>query len=80
MNVCCFCSSHILFVNFFVFLCKELFGSLAWSSSETRLVYIAEKKKPKTISYFDPKSKKTKSEETEDGTSGKDDPIKVTAF
>ncbi|XP_022101234.1 acylamino-acid-releasing enzyme-like isoform X1 [Acanthaster planci] len=54
----------------------ELFGSLAWSSSETHLVYIAEKKKPKAISYFEPKSQKTKNGETEDSASGKDEPVK----
>ncbi|XP_038047744.1 acylamino-acid-releasing enzyme-like isoform X1 [Patiria miniata] len=52
----------------------ELFGSLAWDSSETRLVYIAEKKKPKTISYFDPKSQTNV--QTEEEASGKDKPVK----
>ncbi|XP_056381212.1 acylamino-acid-releasing enzyme [Hyla sarda] len=31
----------------------EQFGSLSWSHSETHLLYIAEKKRPKTKSFFD---------------------------
>lgn len=40
------------------------FGSLCWSSSEKNLLYIAERKKSKSVSYFDSKPKK---EVTDDG-------------
>ena len=30
-----------------------LFGSLRWSGCETKIVYVAEKKKPKTSSFFE---------------------------
>lgn len=46
------------------------FGSLCWSSSEKNLLYIAERKKPKSVSYFDSKPKK---EVVEDG----EKPVKV---
>ncbi|XP_072026007.1 acylamino-acid-releasing enzyme-like isoform X2 [Amphiura filiformis] len=36
----------------------DVFSCLEWSSSETQLVYIAEKKQPKKVSYFDPKKTK----------------------
>lgn len=34
---------------------KDQFGSLEWSHSETHLLYVAERKVPKTKSYFDEK-------------------------
>ncbi|XP_073414992.1 acylamino-acid-releasing enzyme-like [Dendrobates tinctorius] len=43
----------------------EQFGSLSWSHSETHLLYIAEKKRPKTKSFFD--AKNHAAEEEEDG-------------
>ncbi|XP_069592070.1 acylamino-acid-releasing enzyme isoform X2 [Ranitomeya imitator] len=43
----------------------EQFGSLSWSHSETHLLYIAEKKRPKTKSFFDAGHLTT--EEEEDG-------------
>lgn len=46
------------------------FGSLCWSSSEKNLLYIAERKKSKSVSYFDSKPKK---EVTDDG----EKPVKV---
>ena len=36
-------------------LFSESFGSVRWSHSETHLLYIAEKKRPKAKSYFDTK-------------------------
>ncbi|XP_072026016.1 acylamino-acid-releasing enzyme-like isoform X1 [Amphiura filiformis] len=36
----------------------DYFSCLEWSSCETQLVYIAEKKQPKKVSYFDPKKTK----------------------
>lgn len=35
------------------------FGSLSWNSSEDKLVYVAEKKLPKTSSYFTEPKKTT---------------------
>lgn len=32
------------------------FGSFEWSSSEGHILYMAEKKKPNTGSFFDPKA------------------------
>ena len=45
------------------------FGSFEWSSSDGHICYVAEKKQPKTASFF---GKKSDSEETK-----KDEPIKV---
>ena len=33
---------------------------MEWSSSEDKIVYVAEKKQPKKVSYFDPKSNSKK--------------------
>ncbi|XP_069141324.1 acylamino-acid-releasing enzyme-like isoform X1 [Argopecten irradians] len=49
----------------------EQFGSFAWSYSEKSLLYIAEKKLPKSVSYFEPEKKdkdKDKEEEISRGT------------
>lgn len=48
------------------------FGCLNWSSDSKKIVYIAEKKQPKTTSYFDRKS----CEGEEETKSSKDCPIK----
>ncbi|KAG9470447.1 hypothetical protein GDO78_017783 [Eleutherodactylus coqui] len=45
----------------------EQFGCLSWSHSETHLLYIAEKKRPKTKSFFDAGDAAVTSEEEEDG-------------
>ena len=41
-----------------------LFGCLKWSHDETRLVYVAERKKPKTQSYFEQKATDGKTAES----------------
>lgn len=41
----------------------DQFGCLAWSHSETHLLYVAEKKRPKTESFFKPKPTEMSSEE-----------------
>ncbi|XP_075688118.1 acylamino-acid-releasing enzyme [Rhinoderma darwinii] len=45
----------------------EQFGCLSWSHSQTHLLYIAEKKRPKTKSFFDAGDRAVTSEEDEDG-------------
>ncbi|XP_069822608.1 acylamino-acid-releasing enzyme [Dendropsophus ebraccatus] len=45
----------------------EQFGCLSWSHSETHLLYIAEKKRPKTKSFFDTGDTAVTTEEEEDG-------------
>jgi len=44
------------------------FGSFEWSSSEGHILYMAEKKKPKTAGFFDPKVFSDKSEGSGDKT------------
>lgn len=39
-------------VNYIMFMSTEQFGCLVWSHSETHLLYVAEKKRPKTESFF----------------------------
>ncbi|KAH0629992.1 hypothetical protein JD844_012520 [Phrynosoma platyrhinos] len=41
----------------------DQFGCLAWSHSESHLLYVAEKKRPKTESFFKPKAPEMSSEE-----------------
>ena len=31
---------------------KGAFGALSWNSAEDKIAYVAEKKQPKTVSYF----------------------------
>ena len=38
---------------FFLFFFPAQFGCLAWSSNEQFLLYVAEKKLPKAVSYFE---------------------------
>ncbi|XP_070558355.1 acylamino-acid-releasing enzyme-like [Ptychodera flava] len=52
------------------------FGCLEWSSSEKQLLYVAEKKRPKTVSYFETKPK----EDGGDETAKKDEPVKGEQF
>ena len=42
-----------------------VFGSLSWSQDETKLVYVAEKKKQKSVSFFEQKKKESRSEESD---------------
>eukprot|EP00057_Strongylocentrotus_purpuratus_P013556 XP_011668030.1 PREDICTED: acylamino-acid-releasing enzyme [Strongylocentrotus purpuratus] len=49
------------------------FGCLEWSSCESQLLYVAEKKQPKAVSYFD-KSKEGGSEENPETDAKKKDP------
>ena len=56
--------------SFFMYSLTGQFGSLCWSSCEKNLLYIAERKKLKSVSYFDSKPKK---EMAEDG----EKPVKV---
>lgn len=35
-----------------IFYLDSVFGSVKWSPSETKLLYIAEEKQPKSVSYF----------------------------
>ena len=44
------------------------FGSFEWSSSDGHIVYIAEKKQPKTCSYFSRKSEKLEEDTKKDET------------
>ncbi|XP_055503700.1 acylamino-acid-releasing enzyme isoform X1 [Leucoraja erinacea] len=44
----------------------DQFGCLVWSHSETHILYIAEKKRPKTESFFQTKSQITMTEDDED--------------
>uniref|UniRef100_A0A8D0G1R4 Acylamino-acid-releasing enzyme n=1 Tax=Sphenodon punctatus TaxID=8508 RepID=A0A8D0G1R4_SPHPU len=41
----------------------DQFGCLAWSHSETHLLYVAEKKRPKAESFFQPKAPELRDEE-----------------
>uniref|UniRef100_A0A8C6X6Q2 acylaminoacyl-peptidase n=1 Tax=Naja naja TaxID=35670 RepID=A0A8C6X6Q2_NAJNA len=41
----------------------DQFGCLAWSHSETHLLYVAEKKRPKTESFFKPRAPELNTEE-----------------
>lgn len=45
------CIWHEYIILFFI-IYAEQFGCLVWSHSETHLLYVAEKKRPKTESYF----------------------------
>lgn len=45
------------------FLPTDQFGCLAWSHSETHLLYVAEKKRPKAESFFKPKAPELRNEE-----------------
>ena len=51
----------------FVFLILEQFSCFEWSHSETHLLYVAEKKRPKVKSFFDkkPTDESAKLKETE---------------
>ena len=42
-----------IFVTLTFFVCSDKFGCLAWSASEKSLLYVAEKKLPKAVSYFE---------------------------
>ncbi|XP_005111787.2 acylamino-acid-releasing enzyme [Aplysia californica] len=46
------------------------FGSFEWSSSEGHILYLAEKKLPKTGGFFDPKAYQDNSDDDDSGTSG----------
>ncbi|XP_052094741.1 acylamino-acid-releasing enzyme-like isoform X1 [Mytilus californianus] len=48
------------------------FGSVCWSASEKNLLYIAEKKKLKTVSYFDSKPNKDDKNEEEKPVKGQE--------
>lgn len=46
------CYTWPISVNYTMFMSTEQFGCLVWSHSETHLLYVAEKKRPKTESFF----------------------------
>lgn len=53
-----------------------------WSHSETHILYIAEKKRPKTESFFQTKSQITMTEDDEDSIKSdkQEKPVKVILF
>ncbi|NXF43036.1 ACPH enzyme, partial [Oceanites oceanicus] len=56
----------------------DQFGCLAWSHSETHLLYVAEKKRPKAESFFQSKTPELGTSNEDVGHPGKDDvPLKV---
>ncbi|NXV94417.1 ACPH enzyme, partial [Calonectris borealis] len=56
----------------------DQFGCLAWSHSETHLLYVAEKKRPKAESFFQSKAPELGPSDEDAGRPGKDDaPLKV---
>lgn len=55
----------------------DQFGCLAWSHSETHLLYVAEKKRPKAESFFKPKAPVLSSEEELTKTEQQDKAVKV---
>ncbi|XP_053233396.1 acylamino-acid-releasing enzyme [Podarcis raffonei] len=58
----------------------DQFGCLAWSHSETHLLYVAEKKRPKAESFFKPKAPELSSEEELAKTERRDKAIKGEQF
>ncbi|NXE12877.1 APEH enzyme, partial [Lophotis ruficrista] len=55
----------------------DQFGCLAWSHSETHLLYVAEKKRPKAESFFQSKAPELGSSDEDTGRPEKDVPLKV---
>ncbi|NWS20255.1 ACPH enzyme, partial [Pachyramphus minor] len=56
----------------------DQFGCLAWSHSETHLLYVAEKKRPKTESFFQSKAPELGTSDEDTGQPKKEDaPLKV---
>ncbi|XP_066471254.1 acylamino-acid-releasing enzyme [Tiliqua scincoides] len=58
----------------------DQFGCLAWSHSETHLLYVAEKKRPKAESFFKPKAPVLSSEEELTKTEQQDKAVKGEQF
>ncbi|XP_061473804.1 acylamino-acid-releasing enzyme isoform X2 [Rhineura floridana] len=58
----------------------DQFGCLAWSHSETHLLYVAEKKRPKAESFFKPKAPELSSEEELTKSDRRDKAIKGEQF
>ncbi|XP_075015386.1 acylamino-acid-releasing enzyme-like isoform X4 [Calonectris borealis] len=59
----------------------DQFGCLAWSHSETHLLYVAEKKRPKAESFFQSKAPELGPSDEDAGHPGKDDaPLKGEQF
>lgn len=54
---------HTLEPTKYHLLFPDQFGCLAWSHSETHLLYVAEKKRPKTESFFKPRAPELNTEE-----------------
>ncbi|NWI69860.1 ACPH enzyme, partial [Todus mexicanus] len=55
----------------------DQFGCLAWSHSETHLLYVAEKKHPKAESFFQSKAPELGASDEDTGRPEKDAPLKV---
>ncbi|XP_008946618.1 PREDICTED: acylamino-acid-releasing enzyme, partial [Merops nubicus] len=58
----------------------DQFGCLAWSHSETHLLYVAEKKRPKAESFFQSKAPKLGTSDEDMGRPEKDMPLKGEQF